>query len=495
MRGGAAIVAAIVVAAAHGASALEPPGELLALKMQTRLLTETEGTITGEGVCWHAAWRAGDFVRGAREAGDAAYIEAGIEYFDALIDKLHTSPDGWRGWVGPYIYDESVIGDVHVGDAILVRAMLELAEYVGTEMPEDARQRFAVKAGEYIELAEHICAKWAARGTWRDFGRYGGYVSWDRFLTADRMNELQVREVRNAGLSLPFNKQQSMGIVHLRLYRLTGDAEHRRKAQLIYQYAKYRLSAFEDGFTWAYWEPFSTDDVASIDPPELAHWVNTHPYRNYQQGEVGEFVEAYHSGLVFTRADMERLVRTNLRMWNGDVDDPDWANSDDPAKRAAVPGWEPPEPAHGYTRLAGTLWRALAPFDPTLAGLAGVEADNTDYMRRYDLPVTEVDWQAPQVTFLQLGCALPPAVARGDTVLLVSKARAPGPLRITLTDADGDRELRELWSGATTGGLDGLEGVVLRSWTADVEPGAYRVRWRYGADDRREHRDDPLTVR
>jgi hypothetical protein len=35
-------------------------------------------------------------------------------------------------------------------------------------------------------------------------------------------------------LSLPFNKQQSMAIMHLRLHRLTGNAEHLRKAQLIF---------------------------------------------------------------------------------------------------------------------------------------------------------------------------------------------------------------------------------------------------------------------
>ena len=40
---------------------MESPAELLDLKMKTQLLTETQGTMTGEGVCWHASWRAGDF--------------------------------------------------------------------------------------------------------------------------------------------------------------------------------------------------------------------------------------------------------------------------------------------------------------------------------------------------------------------------------------------------------------------------------------------------
>ncbi|MFP6589421.1 MAG: hypothetical protein VCE12_02750 [Candidatus Latescibacterota bacterium] len=54
--------AAIVLALCTGVGALESPAELLALKMKTQLLTQTEGTMTWEGVCWHASRRAGDFV-------------------------------------------------------------------------------------------------------------------------------------------------------------------------------------------------------------------------------------------------------------------------------------------------------------------------------------------------------------------------------------------------------------------------------------------------
>ena len=47
--------------------------------------------MTGEGVCWHASRRAGDFVGAARQSGDLAY-------------------------------DESIIADVHIGDVVSVDA-------------------------------------------------------------------------------------------------------------------------------------------------------------------------------------------------------------------------------------------------------------------------------------------------------------------------------------------------------------------------------------
>ncbi|MDA0336455.1 MAG: hypothetical protein O2782_14925, partial [bacterium] len=74
-------------------AALEPPEELLSMKMGTQLLVETTGTMTGEGVCWHASWRADDFVQGARNTGDLAYLDGAVTYFDALIAKMHTSRD------------------------------------------------------------------------------------------------------------------------------------------------------------------------------------------------------------------------------------------------------------------------------------------------------------------------------------------------------------------------------------------------------------------
>lgn len=480
--------------AAAPAAAIESPGELLALKLNNPMFTESQGTMTGEGVAWHASWRAADFVSFARQTGETAYLDAAVTYFDSLRGRMHTSPDGWKGWVGPYIYDTSVIGDVHIGDAILINHMLAFALYLD-ELPAAEAESYRQKAAEYVDLARHIADKWDARGTWYESGHTGGYVSWDHYLTPDGMDAFLRREgVRNSGLSLPFNKQQSMAILHLRLHRLTGNDEDRRRARLIFQTTKSRLSAFGDTYTWNYWEPFTPDDVVSVEPPKLAHWVATHPFRNYQAGEVDEFVEAYERGLVFTRSDMEALVRTNRAMWNGDVDEPQWTNSDLRANRAAVPGWTPLDPAaHGYPQSAGTLWRALVPFDPTLATLAGAQATNPEYERDPGVEVQVMHAPPPQVVYLNLGCVLPPVVSLGESAYLVSKARADGHLRILLVDADGGEQV--LFEGDVAGGLDGVEGLTVRHWTADAAPGDYRVRWEFRVGEHRESRAYPLTVK
>ncbi|MBT6627656.1 MAG: hypothetical protein HOB49_11630, partial [Gemmatimonadetes bacterium] len=325
-------------------------------------------------------------------------------------------------------------------------------------------------------------------------GHAGGYITWDQFLSPDDLDQFQQRDdVRTARLGLQFNKQQSMGIVHLRLYRLTGGEEHRRKAQLIFQHARSRLTLFEGHYTWNYWEPLYPGDVVDADGAQLNLWVATHPGRNYQNGEVSEFVEAFHSGIVFSVADMRRLVRTNWRMWNGDRQDPAFANSDVAVTQAADPSYQFPDRS-GQGR-AGALWGALVEFDSTLAAVSHREATNTTFQRRYDLPITEFDWPHTPSKYFSMVSVLPPSAAHGEKRYLGSKARIPGNLRIVLTDGTGERELIEIYAGLTPGGVDGREGVLVREWEGDTEPGAYRMRWIFTDEQNlTEVRDYPLSV-
>ena len=100
--------------------------------------------------------------------------------------------------------------------------------------------------------------------------------------------------------------------------------------------------------------------------------MNVHPYRNYQAGEINQIVEAYHSGITFTKDDIQHIINTNLKvMWNGDKENPKWKNSNYAVEMASMgkisiskaPGGE-------FPNLAGTLWRGLIGFDSTIRDLA-----------------------------------------------------------------------------------------------------------------------------
>ena len=319
----------LALAGSLAAATPDSPEVLLQRALETRLIAESADGMTGEGAAWHAAFHSGQILSAYQATGDTAYLDAAIRYFDALLQATFLSPDGYRGWVGPYIYDEAHFGDVHVGDAILVNPMLEVAETVLQGPSAELRQQYAGTVRRYIAYAEeHVLEKWNARGTWWEDGRFGGYFAWDHYLDRAANRWVARPEVKNSSLGLPFNKNLDMALTHLRVHRLTGNPDHREQARKIFHHFKSRLGIFKDSYTWNYWEPVYPGDIRSIDPPEMAHWVGTHPYRNYQSGEVHAVVEAFHNGLTFDREDIRRFLATNLMMWNGRLDDPQFRNSD-----------------------------------------------------------------------------------------------------------------------------------------------------------------------
>lgn len=211
------------------------------------------GRVTGEDFCWHAAYAADDFVRAYLAWGDPAWLDQGQRYFDWLVSLMEKAPDGYRGWIGPYIYGPQVWCDVHVGDAILVSPMLHFAEVV---LGDSALEKhYGDRARAYVELArKDLMEKWDARGTWRVDGEGGAYVSWDHYLEPGKLDAWRKLDADKSTLSLPYNKQMDMAVVALRLYRLTGEEGFRERAWRIFWQFKSRLQYFDDHYVWNYWE-------------------------------------------------------------------------------------------------------------------------------------------------------------------------------------------------------------------------------------------------
>lgn len=461
-------------------------------------LMKSEGSLTGEGVCWHAAFGMEKFVAKFRTTNDTSYLDMGSKYYDALISKMHTSPDGYRGWVGPYEYDEKFICDAHVSDAILINPMLEFAEIVFKSKDGELRRKYEKKAKAYLELAKKdVIEKWDRRGTWQEDGPLGAYVSWDRYMTIDNLKEWRKFPVVKSNLSLPFNKNMDMGLTLLRLYRITGNEYYREKALKIFNFTKIKMSLFDNHYIWNYWEPFSIWDVDTANPNALRLWVNVHPNPNYQAGEIYAIVEAYHSGITFSKEDIQRMINTNLKvMWNGDKVSPKWVNSNTAVLKAVlgqVPEVKTPKGGI-YDKGAGTLWTALADFDPTIRLLAKVDYSSPpSFDRKYaELPVTEFIVPLNSNRYFTMVCLLPTTVKRAGWTYVVSKSIVPGNIEVALYTSDGIRKLVDIYNGNTTGGLDGREGLLIHKWQLNnVQPGDYRVRWTLKG----EYREYPLLVK
>jgi hypothetical protein len=467
----------------------------------------------GESFCWHAASGMNTFVNMYEATGNRSWLDYGYMYYDFLVRNLDSGPDGYQGWIGPYMYDTKYWCDVHVGDAILWKGILDYSVLVLGDESLRAVDVYREKAQSYAELAaKHCIEKWDARGTWREDGPAGAYVSWTKYLAPGDSSTWRFgAEVAGSNLSLPFNKQNDMAQVCIRLFRITGKKFYRDRAEKIFFRMKRQFQYFDDHYVWNYWEPFGPWDIdrAGSKP---RHWVGVHPYRNYQAGEVDQIVDAYHAGLVFDERDIQRIINTNLKvMWNGDREKPRFRNSN----ITHVPA-KTPEPGSGYTTAAGALWTGLLDFSENIRDLyalrfrdssagpdriafeKGVLATPAGFKRRYTrgkASVTAVDFtECPN---LNMAVVIPQTVPKDAETLIICKAWAGADtLEIALYSKDGKKKIQILSRTWHEGGGDGLAGIHIFPWDGS-DPlhkqtfrGDYRIRWTFMG----EYREFPVKV-
>jgi hypothetical protein len=428
----------------------------------------------GEDFCWHGAYAIHDFLRFYRASGDTAWLDAGVSYYEFLLSRIATGPDGYKGWIGPYEYDNSVWCDAHVGDAILCNGMVAFAEVVLAD-PRLAAV-YSAYAKKYVSLAgTHLFEKWDSRGTWEQDGPYGAYRSWNRYGPPGGVGEWQRRDdINNSNLAHPFNKQDDVAAVALKLYRITGDAKYRDRAQSIFAFQKSRFQLIDDRYVWNYWEPFGARDV-DLAAGKTRHWVGVHPNRNYQEGEVANIVEAYHTGIVFDETDIRRILATNLKiMWNGSFDAPAFHNSN-----FGIPGIAP-------NQIAGCLWTALADFDETVRKLGKITLPYPPGFNRRMLhgAPTVFDYPFSSCTELNMVAALPAYADAATGTLLASGNLVRGATDVSLYTADGSRQLAAFH---VTNRFDRT----FYQWTG-AAPGSYRIRWTFNHGS---YREAPVNLR
>ena len=469
----------------------------------------------GEQFGWNVAYSAGDFVRGYEGSKDTAWLEAGMKVFDFCLGRMLPGPDGYKGFVGDYIYNArektNYWTDVHVGDSILIAPMLEFAEVVLKD-PE-LKKKYGHAAQRYVEVAKRdLIEKWDRRGTWKEDGPYGCYVGWDLFCTrADPNAWKRDPKALLAEPAEPFNKNNDMGVCALRLFRITGEEKYRDRACKVFAYMKSRFLLVDDYYVWNYWEPFGPESV-DLEKKDTRHWMNVHGGRPYQAGEVPQIVEAYQTGVVFDKTDIERIINTNLKiMWNGDKAKPKFANSN--WLLPVPPGPDGKAPVPDANSPAGRLWTGLLPFSQTVRDLHAPGLRDPIAKAYYEnviakrpvgferLYCAEKDAKVFDFPFrtcksLTAAAVMPSIVKPGTKAIVLCKARIPQErFEVAVYSADGKEKLQVLHQGKIDGGTDGHAGIFILQWdpaSSKDKPlkGACRVRWT-GVDGCREF---PITI-
>ena len=515
-----AIVVALVLAggwAAQAAPARDSQAAQAAERIYNQKMQDPFWKLeySGEEFAWHAANGISSFLEGYEATGNIVFLDWGVKYYDAVIAKMTQGPDGYKGWIGPFIYNGKYWCDCHVGDAILFDGILDFG-YAVVREPR-LKAKYGAKVEQYVKLAKRdFFEKWDARGTWREAGPYGVYVQWDKFGTPGQYKNWTVRADSAADSdsewTLPFNKQIDVGVVALRIWQITGEEKYKQRAEKIFGFMKSRMQKYKDELHWNYWEPGGQWDLP--EGKQSIHWIGVHPERNYQSGEVVNILKAYNAGIVFTEVDIRGIVNTNLKMmWNGDERKPLFANSNADLKGALTPA------AYAGTH-AGELWGPLAQVDAVArrmyarrtSGRQGIAAEYFEnvtaktppsYQRRdvrghVEISPTYARFPLGNVRTVQMAAALPSIFAAGQKTVLISKLIEPGDLEVALYSANGETKLATLHRDKEKGGADGLEGVFYFAFDGTdpsngkaFPPGDYRVRWTVAGDGYREY---PITI-
>ncbi|MEP7142672.1 MAG: hypothetical protein ABI707_07370, partial [Ferruginibacter sp.] len=341
----------------------------------------------GEGFCWYAVGWLRRFKAKYGETKNKEWLEAGLKYCDFLINRLDVSPDGYKGWVGPFLSDNDYWQDVLVGDALLFEGILDYCLIVNED--DNLKIAYGQKTQDYIYLVKkNFAEKYDKRDTWKEDGLYGGYVNSGNFLKPGNLKQwIYAPYAPGVGVSHPFNKQMDAGLVFIKLFRLTGEKFYRGRAEKIFFTAKSHFQFFDNHYCWNYYEPLYTGDV-NLQKKDTRHGIWVHPWRSgYQASEVEKIVEAYHYGIVFDEQDIKRIINTNLDvMWNKDKVHPKFINSNGLGADGDTTGLADFQRAYGHSNMVkngGELWTALLDFDQTIRDLYELRFNGDTTSSRY----------------------------------------------------------------------------------------------------------------
>ena len=455
----------------------------------------------GEGFCWQARGAMDQFLSNYKLTKNTEWLDAGVKYYDFLVGKMATAPDGYKGWIGGYLSDKKYWQDVLVGDALLTEGLLNFSVLVLEDKDLKSTSKYKEKADAYIQVAEkHFAEKYDSRGTWIDDGPYGAYIGSTQFLLPGDLSKWVTRpSVSEAGMSPPFNKQMDAGVVFLLLHRATGKKNYHTRAEKIYLTAKTHFQFFDDHYAWNYWEPLVPYDV-DLNRKDTRHGVWVHPWRSgYTAREVGQIVEAYHYGVVFDETDIQRLINTNLKvMWNKDRQNPKFISSNGRGAEMDTTGLYGFRKRYGHSNAfkdAGELWTALLDFDQTIRDLYELrfnDKNSSAYLKYKNTYLknppsfarhhAKGKVKVPVVNFteskdLYMATVLPHNVKKDQQAIITCKSWNAGELKVDLY-SDKGKKVTNLYTGNiskdrtfvhTWDGKDPVSGKAYK--------GNYKVRW------------------
>ena len=311
----------------------------------------------GEELGWLVSPFMNGFYYGYLATKDTKWIARLIDWTDSCIRRAIKEPDGFLGWPkgdGGGGDSKEYTADSLLGEAMLLRPVVLMARHI--LKTRELKKMWEAKAREYLDFAGKIFEKWDSRSCWREIEAGGVWVV-PGFGIDSKTHEWSsgYEKRKTEGFSNPANKQNHIARWLLAMHDATGELVYRARAEKWFRVMKARIRTRDKGkyLVWNYWDPAGPWDFKTDRTPK--HWVGVHPNGGYYGIDAEGMVDAFEHKLVFTRADIDRLVATNRDfMWNQQMTG---------AKFQRIDG----EPLDArWKNSPGVLWASLIPYDETL---------------------------------------------------------------------------------------------------------------------------------
>ena len=311
----------------------------------------------GEEVGWLVSPFLNGFYYGYHATRDPKWVEHLADWADSWIKRGAKELDSFIGWPksgSGGALAESLLTDSLLGEAMGLRPIVMIAGEI--QVTPTLKERFGPRADAWLKLAGQVFEKWDSRGCWREVEEGGLWVvpAFGIDAKTERWSDGYARRSTD-GFSNPDNKQNHIARWLLATHDVTRKPVYRERAEKWFRLMKSRMKTQEAGkyFVWNYWDPAGLWDYKP--DGSTRHWVGVHPNGGYYAIDVEGIVAAFEHGLVFTRADLQRLIATNRDfMWNQQFKG---------AKFQRIDGGEPDA---RWKNSPGAMWTALVPHNETL---------------------------------------------------------------------------------------------------------------------------------
>ncbi len=325
---------------------------------------------------------------GYRYSGNVRWLDRFVEVMTALEKLLVEDPDGNLGWYSapssrmfgeswpPRWPDDSSRMAWQHAEARVIAACADFELLVRDDA--ELKDKFLDTAQRWTKLAEtKLLPKW--KDDYTEISQDRAVVTWPSHVFAEGKKEwlpFPGNPDGKIGLTLPHAAISEIILRDLKLWQLRGDNAYRTRAAKLLRWQKSCLRFYRGGpinqyglysgkpdtsvYFWHTWDPAGDWDFRSEGGAAFGMYMAVEPSKYGR--DIEAFVEAYHTGTVIDRQDIERLVQTQLKkMLTGSPEKPTWKD-----QRGERPGM---------------LWPQLAEFDEQLDALlkAAPEAATADF--------------------------------------------------------------------------------------------------------------------